>query len=108
MSEPSEMTGLPDPQLAIHAVGMPARFSCTVKPFFLQDVGQVLRGLELLEAELGEAEHLIVHPLRCPPHAVNFEADISSCTVRASDSTGGCWARRPERVDGVRRAARQP
>ena len=36
MSEPSAMTGLPDPQLAIHAVGMPARFSSIVKPFFFR------------------------------------------------------------------------
>ena len=36
MSEPSARIGLPDPQLAIHAVGMPAIPSCTVKPFFFR------------------------------------------------------------------------
>ena len=33
MSEPSAITGLPDPQRATNAVGMPATPSCTVKPF---------------------------------------------------------------------------
>ena len=43
MSEPSAMTGFPDPQVAIHAVGMPATPSSIVKPFFFEDAGQVLR-----------------------------------------------------------------
>ena len=43
----------------------------------LQDVGQVLRRLELLEAELAEAEHLIVHALDVFAHAVDLEADVS-------------------------------
>src|SRR4051812_27605552 len=34
MSEPSAMTGLPDPHLAIQPVGTPAKPRCTVKPFF--------------------------------------------------------------------------
>src|SRR5215207_8525810 len=34
MSEPSAMTGLPDPHVAIHAVGMPATPRSTLKPFF--------------------------------------------------------------------------
>ena len=34
MSEPSAITGLPDPQVAMNAVGMPAIPSSTVKPFF--------------------------------------------------------------------------
>ena len=33
MSEPREMTGLPEPHFATHAVGMPATPCCTVKPF---------------------------------------------------------------------------
>src|SRR5689334_11029462 len=32
-SEPSAITGLPDPQRAVHAVGIPATPSCTVNPF---------------------------------------------------------------------------
>src|SRR3954447_5556818 len=32
-SEPRAITGLPEPQRAVHAVGMPAPPSCTVKPF---------------------------------------------------------------------------
>jgi hypothetical protein len=34
MSDPSDSTGLPDPQLATKAVGIPAAFRWTVKPFF--------------------------------------------------------------------------
>ena len=34
MSEPSAMTGLPDPHEANHAVGMPATPSVTVNPCF--------------------------------------------------------------------------
>ena len=36
MSDPRAITGLPEPQLAIHAVGIPARLSWTVKPFFFR------------------------------------------------------------------------
>ena len=34
MSEPSAMTGLPEPHFAIHPVGTPANPRWTVKPFF--------------------------------------------------------------------------
>jgi hypothetical protein len=34
MSDPSAITGLPEPHLATHAVGMPATPRCTVKPNF--------------------------------------------------------------------------
>ncbi len=34
MSEPSAITGLPLPQVATHAVGMPATPRFTAKPFF--------------------------------------------------------------------------
>ena len=33
MSDPSEITGLPDPQVATNAVGMPATLRCTLNPF---------------------------------------------------------------------------
>ena len=36
MSEPSEITGLPEPQLAMKAVGMPEIPSSTVNPFFFR------------------------------------------------------------------------
>ena len=36
MSDPSVSTGLPDPQVAMNAVGMPAIPSSTVKPFFFR------------------------------------------------------------------------
>ena len=35
-SEPSAITGLPEPHVATHAVGMPATPSRTVKPFVLR------------------------------------------------------------------------
>jgi len=34
MSDPSAITGLPDPQVATQAVGIPATPSVTVNPFF--------------------------------------------------------------------------
>ena len=34
MSEPSAITGLPEPHVAMNAVGMPAMPSWTVNPFF--------------------------------------------------------------------------
>ena len=64
MSEPSAITGLPLPHVAMNAVGMPATPSSTVKPFFLSSVDEVLRRLELLEAQLAVAEDLIDHLLR--------------------------------------------
>ena len=33
MSEPSEITGLPDPQVATNPVGIPATLRSTLKPF---------------------------------------------------------------------------
>ena len=36
MSEPSAMTGLPDPHVATNAVGMPATPSSTLNPFVLR------------------------------------------------------------------------
>ena len=58
MSEPSAITGLPLPHVAMNAVGMPATPSSTVKPFFFEHVDQVLRRLELLKAQLAVAEDL--------------------------------------------------
>ena len=58
------MTGLPDPQVAIHAVGMPADAALDREAVLLEDAGEVLRRLEFLKAELAEAEDLIDHLLR--------------------------------------------
>ena len=52
------------PSVAMNAVGMPAMPSSTVKPFFFEDVDQVAVGLDLLEAELAEAEDRVDHLLR--------------------------------------------
>ena len=64
MSDPSAMTGLPDPHVAMNAVGTPAMPSWTANPFFFEDVDQVPVGLELLKAELPVAEDLVDHLLR--------------------------------------------
>jgi hypothetical protein len=47
------------------------------EPVLLEDVGEVLRRLVLLEAELAEAEDLIVHALDVFTHAVDFERDVA-------------------------------
>ena len=36
MSDPSAITGFPEPQVAMNAVGMPAMPSSTAKPFFFR------------------------------------------------------------------------
>ena len=51
-SEPSAITGLPDPQRAIHAVGNAGDAALDGEAVLLEDAGQVALGLELLEAEL--------------------------------------------------------
>ena len=71
MSEPSAITGLPDPHVATHAVGMPDTPRCTLKPYFSSCAGQVLRGLDFLEAELAEAEDGVDHLLRELRHLVD-------------------------------------
>ncbi len=50
------MTGLPLPKVATHAVGMPDTPRVDREAVLLEQSGQVLRGLDLLEAEFAEAE----------------------------------------------------
>ena len=58
MSEPSAMTGLPEPQRR-HPRGRNAGDAALdLEAVLLEDAGQVLGRLELLEAELAEAEDL--------------------------------------------------
>ena len=64
MSEPSAITGLPDPHVAIHAVGIPAMPSLNREAVLFEDAGQVLRRLEFLKAQLAEAEDHVDHLLR--------------------------------------------
>ena len=64
MSEPSAITGLPDPHVATHAVGMPDWPRVTLKPNFSSCAGEVARGLDFLHAELAEAEDRVHHLLR--------------------------------------------
>ena len=76
ISEPSEITGLPDPQVATHAVGMPAKPRSTLKPSFSRMPLRYLRGLELLEAQLAEAEDAIHHDLRLLLHGVDLARQV--------------------------------
>ena len=64
MSLPSAITGPPEPHLATQPVGRPATFRSNGEAVLLEDVGDVLRGLEFLERELAEAEDRVVHLLR--------------------------------------------
>ena len=64
MSEPSAITGLPDPHVAMNAVGMPATPFLHAEPVRLEDVDQIAVGLDLLEPQLAVAEDLVDHPLR--------------------------------------------
>src|SRR5262249_42523231 len=48
-----------------------------------EDAGEVLRGLELLEAQLGEAEHLVVHALDHLAEAVDLEPDVALVLIEA-------------------------
>ena len=89
MSEPSAITGLPDPHVAIHAVGMPATPSSIVKPFFFEDRRQVLRRLEFLEAELAEAEHRVVPLLDVFLQRVDLEADVALVLIQLRVRSGG-------------------
>ena len=58
------MTGLPDPHVAMKAVGMPGDPRLNGEPVLLQDVDDVPIGLGLLKAELPEAEDRVDHLLR--------------------------------------------
>lgn len=61
MSDPSEITGLPLPHSATHAVGMPEMPRVDLEAVLLEDAGQVLRRLRFLEPELREAEDRVDH-----------------------------------------------
>ena len=73
MSEPSAMTGLPDPQRR-----HPRRRECRrrrvsmVKPFFSRMPVRYLLRLELLEAELAEAEDHVDHLLAEVEHRLRL------------------------------------
>ena len=70
------MTGLPEPHVAVQAVGMPAMDSSMRNPLLLQDAGQVLRRLDLLKAKFAEAEDLIHHLLGEVLHSVDFTRQL--------------------------------
>ena len=70
------MTGLPEPQVATHAVGMPATPRSIRKPSFSSRPVRYLDGLHLLKAQLGEAEDGIDHDLRLVFHLVDLAGDV--------------------------------
>ena len=84
MSEPSAITGLPDPHVAMNAVGMPAIPSCDAEAVLLQDVDQVAVGLDLLEPQLAVAEDLVDHLLRERLHAVDSTSATASLLSASS------------------------
>ena len=62
-SLPSAITGLPEPQRATQAVGIPATPALDTEAVLLEHVGQIFRCLDFLVAELAEAEDGVVHHL---------------------------------------------
>ena len=106
MSEPSAITGLPDPQRAVHAVGMPGDAALDGEAVLLEDAGQVLRRLDFLEAELAEAEDHVGHLLRHHAHAVDVGGDAALQRVEPRPAAGwGSAGSAPVRR-GARRTAR--
>ena len=74
--EPSEITGLPDPQ-GRHPRGRNAGDAALdLEALFFQDAGEVFRGFELLEAQFAEAEDAVHHDLRLLLHAVDLAGQI--------------------------------
>ena len=114
MSEPSAITGLPDPHVAIHAVGHAGDAAFDLEAVLLENAGQVLRRLELLEAELAEAEDLIDHLLRHHVHRVDVGGGLAFQIFDALRS-GRCGRRRRRgraaasalRADGAREQQRE-
>ena len=64
ISLPIAMTGLPEPQRATQAVGMPATPRSIVKPFFSRISVMYFEVSNSWNAEFAEAEDLVVHHLR--------------------------------------------
>ena len=73
-SDPSAITGLPDPNRAVHARGNARDALLDREAFLLEDAGQVSLRLELLEPELAEAEDRVDHLLREVVHPVDVAA----------------------------------
>ena len=76
ISEPSEITGLPDPHDATHAVGIPAHAALDLEAFLFQNAGEVFRRLEFLKPEFAETEDAIHHHLRLFLHAVDLAGEV--------------------------------
>ena len=94
MSEPSAITGLPDPQRG-HPGGRNARRAALDREaVLLEDAGQIARRLDFLEAELAEAEDRVDHLLRQLGHLVDaldrfgLVARSSSRCPGAADGAG--------------------
>ena len=91
-SEPSAITGLPEPHVAVHAGRNAGDAALDREAVLLEDAGEVLRRLELLEAELAEAEHLIVHLLDVLAHRVDFQADVPLVLIELRIRSGAAGA----------------
>ena len=112
MSEPSAITGLPDPQSRRPRGRNAGDAALNREAFLLEDAGQVALRLELLEAELAEAEHRIDHLLR---KSRTLPVDLgrqlllvlSQLWIRRCRGDRGCRRRRlrGERQSGTERKA---
>ena len=76
MSLPSEITGLPEPQLATQAVGMPATPRWILKPSFSRIPVRYLEVSIFLEAQFAEAEDAVHHDLRLLLHGVDLSGEV--------------------------------
>ena len=110
MSEPSAMTGLPDPQLRDPRRRNAGDAALDREAVLLEDAGQVLRRLDLLEAELAEAEDLVDHLLRELLHALDVGGGLALQARRAGGWVAP-WRREqafaPEPASGPTRARRR-
>ncbi len=83
MSEPSAMTGFPDPHVAMNAVGNAGNAFLHREAVLLQHVDQIAVGLDLLEAQLGKAEDGIDHLLGEDAHRLDALERLGLQALRA-------------------------
>ncbi len=76
ISEPSEITGLPEPQVATHAVGIPAMPRSIWKPSFSRMPVRYFDVSNSWKPKLAEAEDAIHHDLRLLLHGVDLAGQI--------------------------------
>ena len=76
ISEPSEITGLPEPHVATHAVGMPATPRSILKPSFSRMPVRYFEVSNSWKPEFAETEHGVHHHLRLLLHGVDLAGQI--------------------------------